>query len=422
MVMWVRRGLRISVGLVIGGCTAVVSLVYAALSGLALLCVFVWPRVRQAVLRAVARGARHLAQVERRRLAYFLDVEIGSSYGGSRALGYLAVRWLLAPLGCLVVFSALIGALYGSLIIWGWPMFHSHNRDEQVYSSVAGMFLLFLAAQSLFGVVALEQRLAWHFLGADPRDELRRRIEELASSRAGVVAAVDDERRRIERDLHDGVQQRLVALGMLLGRARRGQDAARTRALLAQAHEESRQALDELREVAWRVYPTVLDEAGLRAALETVAERVGLPVRLDYGLTAEPATEVRTVAYFVISEAVTNAVKHSGARRVHIAVTRAPAEPAPPAPVPVAAGPPGARDGQPQPAPPRPPARTARGADRAPSFVLRARVTDDGAGGADPTGSGLLGLARRVAAIDGTLRVDSPPGGPTTITAELPCA
>ncbi len=421
---------------------------YAALSGLALLCVFVWPRARQAVLRAVARGARRLARVERRRLVYFLHVEIGSSYGGSRALGYLAVRWLLAPLGylavrwllaplgclvvrwllaplgCLVVLSVLTGALYGSLIIWGWPMFHPYNRDEQIYSSVAGMFLLFLFldAQGLFGVVALEQRLAWYFLGPEPQDELRRRIEELASSRAGVVVAVHDERRRIERDLHDGVQQRLVALGMLLGRARRGQDAARTRALLEQAHEESRQALDELREVAWRVYPTVLDEAGLRAALQTVAERVGLPVRLDYGLTAEPATEVRTVAYFVVSEAVTNAVKHSGAQPVHIAVTRAPAEPAPPAPVPVATGLPGARDGAPEPTQPRAPTRAAHGADRAPSFVLRARITDDGSGGADPTGSGLLGLARRVAAIDGTLRVDSPPGGPTTITAELPCA
>ncbi|MFT2014948.1 sensor histidine kinase, partial [Streptomyces sp. 796.1] len=322
---WVGQGLRVSLGFAVGGCTALLGLGYAALGGLALLCVFVWPRARQALLRVVARGARRLVQWERRRLAYFLGVEIGSDFGGSRALGYLAVRWLLGLLGCLVVFSVLVGAGYGSLLVWGWFMFEDHNRLAQISSAIGGLFLLFLAAQSLFGVVALEQRLAWYFLGVHPQDALHRRIEELATSRAGVVAAVHDERRRIERDLHDGVQQRLVALGMLLGRARRGQDPERTQALLAQAHEESRQALDELREVAWRVYPTVLDEAGLRAALETVAERSGLPVRLDYGLPAEPATAVRTVAYFIVCEAVTNAVKHSGARRVHIALTCAPA-------------------------------------------------------------------------------------------------
>lgn len=416
MGMWIREGLRISTGLAIGGCTAVLGLGYAALSGLALLCVFVWPRVRQALLRQVTRGARWLAQWERRRLAYFLRVEIGTSYGGHRALGYLAVRWLLALLGCLVVLSAALGAVYGSMIIWGWPMFHADNRDAQIFSSVAGLFLLFLAAQGLFGVVALERRLAWYFLGAHPQDALRRRIEELASSRAGVVAAVHDERRRIERDLHDGVQQRLVALGMLLGRARRGQDPERAHALLVQAHEESRQALDELREVAWRVYPTVLDEAGLRAALETVAERTSLPVQLDYGLTAEPAVPVRTVAYFVVCEAVTNAVKHSGAHRIQIALTRAPADPAVPTLTAVPGPPWDPRlPTQPEPAPRAP-------TDPAPPLVLRVRITDDGSGGADPTGSGLLGLAQRVAAIDGTLRVDSPPGGPTTITAELPCA
>ncbi|MFE6778888.1 histidine kinase [Streptomyces sp. NPDC057702] len=416
MGLWVRRGLRISVGIVIGGGTAVVGLLYAALSGLALLCVFAWPRARQVVLGVVARGARRLAWWERRRLAYFLGVEIGFTFGGSQALGYLAVRWLLALVGCLVVFSVLVGAAYGSLLVWGWYMFNDHNRLAQVSSAVGGLFLLFLAAQSLFGVVSLEQRLAWYFLGVHPQEDLHRRIEELASSRAGVVAAVHDERRRIERDLHDGVQQRLVALGMLLGRARRGQDPERTHALLAQALAESRQALDELREVAWRVYPTVLDEAGLRAALETVAERSVLPVRLDYGLPTEPDTAVRAVAYFVVSEAVTNAVKHSGARHVHIALTRAPADPVAPAsparPRP-SAGPPG---------PPRRAAGPDTGADPHPPLVLRARITDDGSGGADPTGSGLLGLARRVAAIDGTLRVDSPPGGPTTITAELPCA
>ncbi|WP_184569010.1 sensor histidine kinase [Streptomyces zagrosensis] len=419
MWMWVRQGLRISVGLAIGGCTTLLGLVYAAVSGLALLCVFVWPRARQTVLGVVACGARRLARLERWRLAYFLRVEIGSAYGGSRALGYLAVHWLLGALGCLVVLALLVGMGYGSLLLWGWVIFEKGNFLTNVYAAVGGMFLFFLAAQSLAGIVVLERQLAWHFLGVAPQDVLRRRIEELASSRAGVVAAVHDERRRIERDLHDGVQQRLVALGMLLGRARRGQDPERAHALLVQAHEESRQALAELREVAWRVYPTVLDEAGLRAALETVAERSSLPVRLDYGLTVEPAIPVRTVAYFVVCEAVTNAIKHANAHTIHIALTRAPAT----RPVPALAGPhSGALPGKPPRPAPEATNPAASGGDLALPLVLRVRITDDGSGGADPTGSGLLGLAQRAAAIDGSLRLDSPPGGPTTITAELPCA
>jgi signal transduction histidine kinase len=195
-----------------------------------------------------------------------------------------------------------------------------------------------------------------------------------------MMDAVDGERRRIERDLHDGVQQRLVALGMLIGRARRSHHPDRADQLLLQAHEESRRALTELREVAWRVYPTVLDEAGLHAALETVAERTTLPVHLTYDVEAPPAPrQVETVAYFVVSEAVTNVVKHSGATRIKVALHR---------------------DGP----------------------TLAVRVEDDGTGGADPAGGGLNGLASRVAALDGRFRVDSPAGGPTTVIAELPCA
>lgn len=131
-------------------------------------------------------------------------------------------------------------------------------------------FLVFLADQGALGVVALEDGLARRFLGPSPADALEARIAQLATSRAEVMDVVHDERRRIERDLHDGVQQRLVALGMLLGRARRtrARDPEGADALLLQAHEESRRALAGLREVAWRVYPAVLDEGGLRAALE----------------------------------------------------------------------------------------------------------------------------------------------------------
>ncbi|KIF06575.1 histidine kinase, partial [Streptomyces sp. RSD-27] len=199
--------------------------------------------------------------------------------------------------------------------------------------------------------------------------------------RAAVLRAVDSERRRIERDLHDGVQQRLVALAMLLGRARRSRerDPERADALLLQAHRESQEVLTELREVAWRVYPSALDSLGLEEALAGVAERCAIPLRTEFDAAGPLPGPVRTAAYFVVCEAVTNAAKHSGASAVSVRVVR-----------------------------------------RGP--VLTVRVEDDGSGGADPSGTGLSGLASRVAALDGLLRVESPAGGPTTVTAELPCA
>lgn len=171
-------------------------------------------------------------------------------------------------LGVLVLSAALIGLAYGISWIFILLLNDVRHPGNLAMSSVAGLFLLFLSLQGTFGVAGLETRLARYYLGPSHHEELERRIEQLATSRAGVIAAVNDERRRIERDLHDGVQQRLVALGMLLGRALRSQDGRRAEELLRQAHEESGQALTELREVAWRVYPTVLDEAGLRAALK----------------------------------------------------------------------------------------------------------------------------------------------------------
>ncbi|MDX3224749.1 sensor histidine kinase [Streptomyces sp. ME19-01-6] len=391
---WLRRGLRLAGGLLIGTGTALVELVCVAAAGLALLCVRTWPgrwpTAQRCVLRTVTAGARRLTEIERRRLARFLGHDIAADYDDPGARQYLAGRWSLGLLGGLVLLSVGVGAAYGSLLLWGWFIISDGEWLPVAASAIGGLFLLFLALQGIVGVATLEGQLARHHLGPSHQEALRRRIDELSTSRAGVVDAVHDERRRIERDLHDGVQQRLVALGMLLGRARRSQDPDKARALLVQAHEESRAALTDLREVAWRVYPTALDEAGLRAALEAVAERSPIPVRLEYGLAAEPEEAVRTVAYFVVAEAVTNAIKHSDAGRLTVALTRREAQ----ADV----------EGE-----------TAVGG-------LLVRVTDDGKGGADPAGGGLLGLARRVAALDGRLWVVSPPGGPTTVSAELPCA
>ncbi len=383
----------------VGSGTAVVQMAYLLGAGLCLLPVLAFPRARAAVRRPLDAGARRLAAAELRRLGRLPDgpVVLPPADGGP-SLAYLAARWPLGLLGALVLLTALVGALYASTAAWAWwasaPIDHP---VAFVSTCIGGFFLLFLTGQAVFSVAALEVRLARHYLGPGEQEALRRRIEELASSRAGVVAAVHDERRRIERDLHDGVQQRLVALGMLLGRARRAANADAAgadqgRELLTQAHEQARQALTELREVAWRVYPTALDEAGLHAALETVVERSGLPVRLDYRLASRPGPDVAAVAYFVVCEAVTNAVKHSDARAVNVHLAETAAGPAGPDP------------------------------GRRPHRTITVRVRDDGTGGADPAGTGLLGLARRAAALDGRLLVDSPAGGPTTITAELPCA
>ncbi|MEU3183103.1 sensor histidine kinase [Streptomyces sp. NPDC006923] len=374
----VRRGLRLSAGLFIGSGAALVELLFTLFAGITLLLVLAWPRGRQAVMRPLSACARNLVEMERHRLRTLLGERVSGTYEPDGALRYLAVRWTLGLLGAVVLLSVLIGGAYGTFFVYAWLIIDIQSPGVIVAAGLGGLFLLFLAMQGIFGVAALEGILARHFLGPSHQEELERRIAQLATSRAGVVDAVHDERRRIERDLHDGVQQRLVALGMLLGRARRSRDPERADELLRQAHEQSREALTELREVAWRVYPTVLDEAGLRAALETVAERSPLPVRLTCVLKTEPTKTAANVAYFVVAESVTNAVKHSGAPRIEVDVLEE--------------------------------ART-----------LRIRVKDYGQGGADPAGSGLLGLARRVAALDGLLHIRSPPGGPTTITAEIPC-
>ncbi|MBK1784086.1 sensor histidine kinase [Prauserella cavernicola] len=372
-----RRGCRTTAGLALGGVLAFVEAAFVLLTLPAL----AFPPARARALAC----ARKLAEVERARLARYLRSENSSDYGGRRALEYLAVRCVVGGLGAgiflLILWGAVSGAVMVAQLASGEPI--GGGTDQDWYDLVAvplfGVLLLFLAVQGLLGVAALDRRVAHRFLGPSEQDLLRRRVSQLAASRAEVVEAVDEERRRIERDLHDGVQQRLVALGMVLGRALRGKDPEHARELVRQAHEESQRALAELREVTWRVYPIALDTDGLEVALESLAERSALPVTLDCTFSRRPGAALETVAYFVASEAVTNAIKHAGASRVAITVT---------------------------------------GGDS----MVRVRITDDGVGGARTSGGGLSGLARRVAAVDGRFTVDSPVGGPTTIEAELPCA
>ncbi|MET0749429.1 MAG: sensor histidine kinase, partial [Solirubrobacterales bacterium] len=212
--------------------------------------------------------------------------------------------------------------------------------------------------------------------------ELRARVEELRASRARIVQAADDERRRLERDLHDGAQQRLVALALnlRLAAAKLETDPEAAAALLSETATELGEATTELRELARGLHPAVLSDRGLRPALEALAGRAPLPVELEASQPERLPEAVESASYFVVAEALTNVARYAHASRAEVSVSRENGE-------------------------------------------VEVSIRDDGVGGADPeAGSGLRGLADRVAALDGRLEVVSPPGGGTTVRAVIPCA
>jgi signal transduction histidine kinase len=258
----------------------------------------------------------------------------------------------------------------------------SFGPDKALVISLTfvGVIGLFVAPWLTSGVRALDNRAARALLGPSRADELEVRVEQLTETRAGVVDAADAERRRLERDLHDGTQQRLVSLAINLGMARaQAETADDAKQAIADAHEEAKAALAELRDLIRGLHPAVLEDRGLDAALSGITARMPIPVRLDVDLPRRPAPVIEAVAYFVVSEGLANIVKHSEATEAAVFVQRA-----------------GNR--------------------------LHVIVTDDGVGGADPArGTGLAGLARRAASVDGTFEIDSPPGGPTLLTVDLPC-
>ncbi|MEU4604526.1 histidine kinase [Kribbella sp. NPDC023972] len=403
----VRRSIATLAGLMSGALTAVIELLFVLLSALILVPVIATPRARRSTEAFVHRCARQLAAMEQRRLATFHTVQDLGPYSDRSAYVYILRRWAIGGLGGLVVLLLMFGLVVAGTMVSAWALngpwgfIESAGRVSTatlLVASIPGALLLYLNVMGLLGVVDLDARLARRYLVPSVEETLTRRISELTVSRAEVIEVVNDERRRIERDLHDGVQQRLVALGLLLSRARRTRDPAQATELVRQAHEESELALADLRDVAWRVYPTVLDQLGLRDVIAVLAERSSIPVRLSYDLPDRPPPGIETAAYFVISEALTNATKHSNATHIDVTLTSTP------------------------PATAQPELTTSGDAtqDRKDAFIL-VTVTDDGQGGADPHGRGLTGLAGRVAASDGHLTITSPPGGPTTIHAELPC-
>jgi signal transduction histidine kinase len=250
-----------------------------------------------------------------------------------------------------------------------------------VWLTLGGLALLTAAPRLTASVAALDAWTARALLGPSRAQELEHQVEHLTQTRTGAVDAADAERRRLERDLHDGTQQRLVALAMNLGLARiQARTAEQAQEALAEAHEDAKAALAELRNLVRGLHPAVLEDRGLDAALSGVAARMAIPVRLTVDLPRRPLPTIEAVAYFVVSESLTNITKHAQASQAEVVVQRT--------------------------------------GDR-----LHIIVSDDGAGGADPArGTGLAGLAMRAASVDGTFEIASPPGGPTLITVDLPCA
>jgi signal transduction histidine kinase len=305
--------------------------------------------------------------------------------------GYFWPIWVWLPL-------ATVLGIHGWLVLLAeQPSLVRRFRGSRTLAATAGIGALLgglctaiwaITARGYFWpvwpILGIAILLAIQFVAAllvsPRRAEMEERIETLKTTRAGAVDAQETELRRIERDLHDGAQARLVALGMSLGMAEQklADDPERAGELLAEARIGAEHALRELRDLARGIHPPVLADRGLEAALASLASSTPLPVGLSVDVVPRPAPAVESAAYFVAAEALANAVKHARAQRVDITIVRL-------------------------------------------DDTIELEVRDDGHGGANPRGSGLGGLRRRVEALDGSLSVTSPRGGPTIIRAELPC-
>ena len=365
------------------------------------------------ILGVTLRLATWFACVERRRFAFLAGVAIPPWPAEGRAgyrwgiiprwrrfteratwaeLGYGLLRLPISAVALTVSIGAWAAGLvaltlpaYGFALPGGGPNLDGqvlHGPSVLVVSVVLGAALLLAAPQVTRGLAAADDALSRGLLGPRRTRDLEARVSQLETSRERVVDAAEAERRRIERDLHDGAQQRLVALAMELGRAkaRFADDVDAARELVDQAHAQAKEALTELRNLVRGVHPPVLTERGLDAALSGLAALCPVPVDMHVDVPVRPKAAVEAVAYFMVAEALTNVAKHSRASHAKVVVE--------------GHGFPG---------------------------TLTVMVSDDGIGGADANSPGLAGLADRVSGVDGRLSVESPVGGPTIIAAVLPC-
>jgi signal transduction histidine kinase len=306
-----------------------------------------------------------------------------------RALAYAGLLVSVAPVLYVVGFLlvVLIGVMAASPLLVGDGSEVSlgfgqvTTVEEALPYALAGIALL-PAVPYLFAMIAgAHAAVARALLCGGDTEELRARLVEVSRSRARLVDAFEAERRRIERDLHDGAQQRLVGLTLQLGMARLDlpPDSAAARAV-TDAHTQAKQLMAELRELIRGIHPQVLTDRGLAAALRELADDAAVPVTVSTDLPERLPNHVEHAAYFVVAEALTNVAKHAQAASASVTARL--------------------RDG-----------------------VLVVEVGDDGQGGADPArGSGLTGMADRVAVADGRMLLSSPPGGPTLLRVELPCS
>ena len=382
------------VSLLSAGMGAAVTLV-----GLPILAVtlYLWPRI---------------ADTERWRARRFLGIDVGNPYRGIESAGlirrvfdprivwerikdvavwrdlvYLLVVFFPLSLATFVVTVTAWGMGLGfaaqpftywtgaGMEIFDWKV---DTLPEALGCLAAGIVILLFVPWVVGGLAAAHGWTVRSLLGTRSAE----RVETLTRQRQEAVDAAVAERRRIERDLHDGAQQRLTALAMDLGRARVKMDAdpEEARDLVAQAHEDAKQALAELRNLARGIHPAILTDRGLDAALSALAARSPVPVEISVERHERPPTAIESTAYFVVAEALANASKHAAAKTLRVRVWRH-------------------------------------------RQRLLVEIWDDGVGGAHvEPGGGLQGLTTRVATVDGTLSVSSPDGGPTVVRAELPCA
>ena len=388
------------------GCAVIFVVTFGLGFGVGMLILF----VGLPILGLTLRLADWFARSERARFALLLGVRIPAWPAGARA-GY---RWGLVPRWRMFTERATWGEIGYALLrlpvsavtvtfsigVWALGLtmlalpFYNHylpsggaeigdtvlRGSTVTVVSALGLAVLIAAPQLTRGLAIADAAMSRRLLG--PPSDLAARVSELEISRERVVDAAEGERRRIERDLHDGAQQRLVALAMELGRAQAkfADDPEGARVLVDQAHAQAKEALTELRNLVRGVHPPVLTERGLDAALSGLAALCPIPVDVHVDVPVRPRSAVEAVAYFMVAEALTNVAKHSRASQAKVVV-----------------------EGHGYPG------------------TLTVMISDDGIGGADPGSPGLAGLADRVSGVDGRLSVESPSGGPTIIAAELPC-
>ena len=356
--------------------------------------------------------SRQGARIEREFVAWGLGTEIATPYR-TEPVGSVRKRWavrlsdpatwrdlvyllLLFPLGTVwFTLLSVVVALPLSLIAapltyrwWvpftfvseGWRWLVIDTTGESIIAAAFGVGLLFLIPVVVGGMAAVHSTIAAALLGPTESARLSAEVQGLRVSRGRGLDAAEFERRQIERNLHDGAQQRLVALAMDLGMAKEklSSDPEAARTLVEEAHEHAKQAIVELRDLARGISPAVLTDRGLDAALSALAAQSPVPVDVSCRLADRLPAPVESTAYFVVAEALANVAKHSRATRATVSVYR---------------------EGD----------------------HLVVEIHDDGIGGADAGGHGLAGLSSRVEAIGGRLTVRSDEGGPTVIRAELPC-